>query len=108
MLGNSRKRTLDSVKYISDYSGAEGGKHCAAGSIDRLAGLEPGRLLVDLNGGELLIKAYDLADKTLLADIDHLHHAQSRLALYRNDGAVYSVYNIIFGQAVHLRPLKYY
>ena len=108
MLGNSRKRTLDSVKYISDYSGAEGGEHRAAGSIDRLTGLEPGRLLIDLNGGELLIKAYDLADKTLLADIDHLHHAQSRLALYRNDGAVYSVYNIIFRQAVHLRPLKYY
>ena len=108
MLGDSRKRALDSVKYISDYSGTEGGEHCAAGSIDRLAGLEPGRLLVDLNGGEILVKAYDFADKPFLADVDHLHHAQSRLALYRNDGSVYSVYNIILGQAVHLRPLKYY
>ena len=103
MLGNSRERTLYSVKYISDDSGTERRAHGAAGRIDGLAGFEPRCLLIDLNRCLLFVKTDNLADKTLLADIDHLHHAEPCLALYCNDRSVYSVYNIIFGQAAHLR-----
>ena len=70
-----------------------------AGAGDRLARMQPGGNLIDLDGGPAGRDIDDLTDQALFPDVDHLHHLEAGRTLHGDDRAVNRIDNWL--QTVH-------
>ena len=95
LLFEGGQRPLDAVVDIAQDAGAQGNAQGAAGGGHRLAGRKAAGLLVDLNGGELLIHTDDFAHQMVVADMDHFHHGKASLAFDGDHRAVDAVNEIL-------------
>lgn len=85
----------NAVEDVGQHAGAQGDGHGGPLAHHRLAGLEAGRVLVDLDGGGRAVHTDHLADQALLAHADHIHHGQALAAGHLDDRAVDAVDGIV-------------
>ena len=77
-VGDVLERTLDAVEDAVHDARAELDGERLAGLEDRIADRQAGRLLVDLNGGQVALEANDLAHELQVADAHQLVHGTAR------------------------------
>ena len=96
---NHVERAFDPVKDVGKDARAEGSAERPAGAGDRLARMQPGGNLIDLDGGPAGRDIDDLTDQALFPDVDHLHHLEAGRTLHGDDRAVNRIDNWL--QTVH-------
>ena len=92
----SLQRPTDAVEDVAQQSGTQPQGHGRSGGGHHLTRLQPGGVLIDLNGGHVSVHADYFTDELLTTHIDHVLHGQPPASGDLDHRAVHTINLILF------------